>query len=236
MTNNPNPNRPDPSGFNHPEGYSAYNPNTEANSYGQSGYDQYGQPGQSGYDQSDFGQYGQQSGYGQPGDYGQPGYEQYGQTGFGQDSYAQQGYGQQGYGQFPGYGAAAPAPKNSMATAALVVGIIALIFIVLFFPFALILGLAAIILGFLGIRRAKDVEVAVQSAGAPSGKGKAITGLVLGVVSLVVSGAIFAFGFQIAQQVLESGMIERCEQYQDDPQKLQECIQKEVMDSIESNN
>ncbi|MCP1387219.1 hypothetical protein M5J20_03330 [Corynebacterium sp. TA-R-1] len=231
MTNNPNPNRPDPSGFNHPEGYSAYNPNTEANSYGQSGYDQYGQPGQSGYDQSDFGQYGQQSGYGQPGDYGQPGYEQYGQTGFGQDGYAQQGYG-----QFPGYGAAAPAPKNSMATAALVVGIIALIFIVLFFPFALILGLAAIILGFLGIRRAKDVEVAVQSAGAPSGKGKAITGLVLGVVSLVVSGAIFAFGFQIAQQVLESGMIERCEQYQDDPQKLQECIQKEVMDSIESNN
>ena len=192
-------------------GYSAYNPSGQEPDYGS--YGQQSDHGQTG--QSNFGQYAQDS------------YSQYGQdSGYGQ--YGQDGYGQQPY---PGYGPVVVAPKNSMSTAALVVGIIALIFIVLFFPFAIVLGLVSIVLGFLGIRRAKDIQAGVHVPGANSGKRKAIAGIVMGAISLVVSAALFVFGYQIAQEVLDSGMIEKCEQYQDNPQELQECIQREVLNN-----
>lgn len=42
------------------------------------------------------------------------------------------------------------APRNGMGTAALVLGILALVFSILFFPAGLVMGVLAIIFGFIG--------------------------------------------------------------------------------------
>lgn len=138
-----------------------------------------GQPGQ---------QAPQQPGYQQPG-YQQPGYQQ---PGYQQPPYQQGGYQQGAYqqGQYPqaqyqaGYPAGQPSRTNGLAIAALVVGIISLL--LSFIPFvniaAILGGIAALVLGFLGLRKAKE--------GTVGGRGMSITGLVLGVVSVLISIAV----------------------------------------------
>lgn len=80
------------------------------------------------------------------------------------------------------YSPMAPRRTNGMAIASLVCG-----FLGFCVPF--LLGLVAVILGALGIRKANDPQVA-------SGKGLAITGLILGILSLgmwtLFGGGIFA--------------------------------------------
>jgi hypothetical protein len=99
----------------------------------------------------------------------------------------------QGYYPQPQYGVMAP-PSNGMGTAAGVVGIIAIILI--FIPYVdflgVLLGLLAIIFGAVGIGRANRMG--------GHGKGMAVTGLVLGIISvalfvlllIVVFGAIYS--------------------------------------------
>lgn len=87
---------------------------------------------------------------------------------------------------YAGYGAPMPtAPKNGMGIAALVVGLLSLpaVFTV-FGGFAL--GVVAVILGFLGYRRAR--------AGEATNGGVAIGGIVLGVLGIVVSAVMVAVG------------------------------------------
>jgi len=68
--------------------------------------------------------------------------------------------------------------RNNVATFSLIFGVISVI-IALFIPSgAAILGLAAIVLGFLGLRAVK--------ANGLQGRGQAITGIVLGVIGVVV--------------------------------------------------
>jgi len=201
MTYNPNgsPNdRPDPSGFNHPEGYSSYDA-------GQSGFDQ------GGYDQSSYGQ----SQYSQD-DYGQPTY--------GLDSYGQQSYGQPGaFG-----GQAVPQQVNNLALAALICGVISLVFIVLFFPLAIVLGLVAIVLGVMGMRRAKAIEETNQYGVQTSRRGLAIGGLVTGIITTVISVVLMIVGFKFAQELLDSGIVEACEPYANDTKALEECLEREL--------
>jgi hypothetical protein len=64
--------------------------------------------------------------------------------------------------------------------AALAVGIAALIFAFLFFPLGLLLGIAAIVLGVMGRKRAR-VNPAIGRAG------MALAGLILGVISTLLS-------------------------------------------------
>jgi len=82
------------------------------------------------------------------------------------------------YAQQPGF--PAQAPKNGMATAALVVGIVALLLCLI--PFvnvvSIVGGLVAVVLGVLAMKKAK--------AGAP-GKGMGVAGVVLGAISAVVA-------------------------------------------------
>lgn len=88
-----------------------------------------------------------------------------------------------GYGgpQAPGgYGAPAAPQTNGLAIGSLVTGIISL----LTCGGAGILALVAIVLGFLGLGKAKEAN--------GSGKGMAIGGLVTGALSLII-GAIFLF-------------------------------------------
>ena len=74
--------------------------------------------------------------------------------------------------------------RNGMGTAALVVGVVALVLAVLliFFPIAFVLGILAVIFGFVGIRRADRGEA--------NNRGHALAGLVCGALALVLAISI----------------------------------------------
>lgn len=124
-----------------------------------------------------------------PGD--QPQYG--GQPQYGQPQYGGQPpqYGQQPYPQSPSYGISPGGPgggggqRNGLGIAALVLGIIGLV--TSWFIFGGLLGLLAIILGFVGLGRVRRGEA--------NNRGVSITGIVLGVLSVVIAVLIaVAFG------------------------------------------
>jgi membrane-bound ClpP family serine protease len=87
-----------------------------------------------------------------------------------------------GYGGYP-----AARPRNGMGTAAMVLGILALVLVVLIFfaPLGALLGLLAVIFGILGVLRANRREA--------DNRGQALTGLVTGGVALLV-GLLLTIG------------------------------------------
>jgi hypothetical protein len=96
---------------------------------------------------------------------------------------------------YAGQGAVPPAPRNGMGTAALILAIIGLL--ICWIPFAgflgLVLGLVAMILGFIGRGRAKRGEA--------NNGGVALGGIVLGffaIVGAIASAVIFFFIFKEA--------------------------------------
>ena len=97
------------------------------------------------------------------------------------------GYGQQQYGQ-PGYGGGT-SQTNGFAIAALVLGILAIVTFLTIFG-GLILGVLALVLGIIGLNRAKTTN--------GSGKGMAIAGIITGVIggllSLLILGGLVAIG------------------------------------------
>jgi hypothetical protein len=95
------------------------------------------------------------------------------------------------YGSMPPQGQAPPARPiggGGMATAALVLGILALItsFTVIG---GVLLGLLAIIFGIIGLRRA--------NRGLALGRGRAIAGIILGLLGIVVAGLLIAVGVSL---------------------------------------
>ena len=92
-----------------------------------------------------------------------------------------------------GHGAAPTARRNGMGTAALVIGVVALVLVVLilFAPLGALLGLVALALGIVGLVRA--------NRGQADNRGQAVAGLVTGALALVIGlfftvsiGAFFA--------------------------------------------
>ncbi|WP_424117114.1 DUF4190 domain-containing protein [Rothia mucilaginosa] len=162
--------------------------------------------------QNTYGQ--QQYGYGQDASYqAQP--AQQNQYGYGQDAsyqaqpadynYQQNSYQQQpqqdayGYGQPAGYPYAAPVTKKApgMALAAMILGIAAVL--TGFFVFGALLGIAAIILGVLSLKKVKE---------AGAGKAFALTGIITGAVSVLISICmlfVFISFYQTTQKCLEVG-------------------------------
>ena len=156
----------------------------------------------------------QQYGYGQDASYqAQP--AQQNQYGYGQDAsyqaqpadynYQQNSYQQQpqqdayGYGQPAGYPYAAPVTKKApgMALAAMILGIAAVL--TGFFVFGALLGIAAIILGALSLKKTKEVG---------AGKAFALTGIITGAVSVLISICmlfVYISFFQTAEKCLEVG-------------------------------
>ena len=156
----------------------------------------------------------QQYGYGQDASYqAQP--AQQNQYGYGQDAsyqaqpadynYQQNSYQQQpqqdayGYGQPAGYPYAAPVTKKApgMALAAMILGIAAVL--TGFFVFGALLGIAAIILGALSLKKTKEVG---------AGKAFALTGIITGAVSVLISICmlfVFISFYQTTQKCLEVG-------------------------------
>lgn len=197
---------------------SAQQPSAQQNQYGQFGaqpssQNAYGQNvAQGASAQNAYGQ--QQYGYGQDASYqAQP--AQQNQYGYGQDAsyqaqpadynYQQNSYQQQpqqdayGYGQPAGYPYAAPVAKKApgMALAAMILGIAAVV--TGFFVFGGLLGIAAIILGALSLKKVKEVG---------AGKAFALTGIITGAVSILISicmlFAVISFA-QTAEKCLEVG-------------------------------
>jgi uncharacterized membrane protein HdeD (DUF308 family) len=74
--------------------------------------------------------------------------------------------------------------KNGAGTAALVIGVVALVLavLVIFFPLAALLGIAAAIFGMVGIGRANRGEA--------DNKGHAVAGVVTGLVALVIAAVL----------------------------------------------
>lgn len=134
--------------------------------------------------------YGQDASYqAQPADYNyqQNSYQQHPQ----QDAY--------GYGQPAGYPYAAPVTKKApgMALAAMILGIAAVL--TGFLVFGALLGIAAIILGVLSLKKTKEVG---------AGKAFALTGIIAGAVSILISICMLFVAIslvQATQKCLEVG-------------------------------
>jgi hypothetical protein len=117
-------------------------------------------------------------------------------------------------------GAGAGGPRNGKGVAALVCGGLAALFAVVsfvFFPLGvLVFGIAAVVLGIMGIRRA--------GRGEATNKGQAVAGLLLGVLGLVVFGARTA-AF-VAQHSEELGRYNQCVQAAASDDERDQCQQR----------
>ena len=109
-----------------------------------------------------------------------------------------------------------PTPKNGLGIAALIVGLLSLpaVFTV-FGGFAL--GAIAVILGFLGYRKAKSGEA--------SNGGMAIGGIVLGALGIVVSVALLAFGFKMFNEFGGRDLMDCMREAGSDSAAQQQCQQ-----------
>lgn len=95
------------------------------------------------------------------------------------------GYGQPAYGGPPPYGMPGTAPRNGLGTAALVLGILALLATVTVIG-GVLLGILAVVLGAIGRGRAKRGEA--------TNGGSALAGLICGAIAVVLSLALVAVG------------------------------------------
>lgn len=148
-----------------------------------------------------------------------------------QPDYASREAGYPGYGMGAGYdngettyGYAQPQgvqENNGLALAALILGILSIPAILTVFG-GIILGVIAIILGIVGIRKAKSI------VGPGARKGMAVTGLVLGLIAAIASAAMFAFGAFFAQD-----LVEECGEFQNDQERFEQCIDDAVDRKIE---
>ena len=142
--------------------------------------------------------------------YGQPSGQGYGSQPSGQPY--DQGYGQQPYGTQP-YGAQGGRRRNGLGIAALVLGVLALLtgLVVI----GGLLGLVAIVLGFLGRGRVKRGE-------ADNG-GMALAGIVLGVLGIVLAGLALAAGFSLLNSDEFSSYTECARSADGDRAALEQC-------------
>lgn len=121
--------------------------------------------------------------------------------------YGSQPYPGEQYGGQP-YGAPPAGPKrNGFGVAALVLGILALLTSLFIVP-GLILGVLAVIFGFLGRRRA--------SRGEADNGGLAITGLVLGLLAVVISVVLAIAAGSVLNRIVNTP----------EGQRLTECLQQ----------
>ena len=95
----------------------------------------------------------------------------------------------------PGWPAPPSAPRNGMGTAALVVGIIALI--TSFFLIGGLLGIIAVILGIIGLVRARRGEA--------TNRGMAIAGIVTGALAILIAIVVGVFLADNADEIEDLG-------------------------------
>lgn len=127
-----------------------------------------------------------------------------------------------GYGIYPG---AAPILRNGMGVAALVVAIIALLLSITVAG-AVVLGITAVILGFIGRARVRRSE-------ADNG-GVALSGIVLGVIA-IIAGLLFVpfFWVPVFKQAGASDYVDCLQQAGQDSSMAQQCAD-ELRQSLEN--
>lgn len=119
------------------------------------------------------------------------------------------------YGDYHGYPPPGPVtPKNGLGVASLVVAIIALFSVV----GGVVLGVVAIILGFLGRGRVKRGEA--------NNGGIAIAGIVLGVLSIILSIVVIGIAIWGFNEVGGTDYVECLSRAGSDQQAVQECADK----------
>ena len=118
--------------------------------------------------------------------------QQYGQQPYDQQQYGQQPYGP-GWGQ-PGFGS--PTPNNGMGTAALVLGILAIVFC-WFSIIGIPLGIVAIVLGGINLGRVKRGEA--------TNRGATLAGIWTGAIGIVLAIALIVGFFVFAAALGSAG-------------------------------
>jgi hypothetical protein len=124
-----------------------------------------------------------------------------------------------GGGYPPGGGPVAPRYGGGMATAALVLGIIAILtsFTVIG---GVVLGLLAIVLGIVAARRAKR--------GLAPGRGRAVAGIITGAIGLLLSVALIAFGVSLLNSSSVKNLQTCVKNANGDQAAIQKCDQEFV--------
>lgn len=123
-----------------------------------------------------------------------------------------------------GYGDYAPAPRNGLGIGALIVAIIALVSSFSIVG-GIVLGLVAVVLGFLGRARVKRGE-------ADNG-GVALAGIILGVVAVIAGLSFIAVWVGLFKQVGANDYFDCLQQAGQDRDKVQMCAD-EFRSSVES--
>jgi hypothetical protein len=106
------------------------------------------------------------------------------------------------------------APKNGLGVAALVVAIIALISVV----GGVVLGIVAVILGFLGWQKAKRGEA--------TNGGIAIAGIVLGILSIIEALVVIALSVWVFNEVGGTDYMDCLSKAGSDQEAVQQCVDK----------
>jgi hypothetical protein len=122
---------------------------------------------------------------------------------------------------YPGYTPPPTGPSNGLGTASLVVAIVALITLV----GGVVLGVVAVILGFLGWGRAKRGEA--------NNGGVAVAGIVLGFLSIIEAVAVIAFAVWGFDRAGGSDYLECLSNAGAEQQAIQQCIDR-FTDKVEN--
>jgi hypothetical protein len=109
---------------------------------------------------------------------------------------------------------ARPIGGGGMATAALVLGILAVITSFTLIG-GLLLGLLAVIFGIIGLRRA--------NRGLALGRGRAIAGIILGLLGMVLAGALIAIGVSLFNSEEGKNLQDCLKNAGSDKSQIQQC-------------
>lgn len=116
---------------------------------------------------------------------------------------------------YGGYGAPVPAAaRNGFGIAALIIGLLSLPAVFTVFG-GFLLGVVAIILGFLGYRKAKSGEA--------TNGGMAIGGIVFGALGIIVSIALLAVGFKLFNEFGGRDLVDCMREAGNDTAAQQQC-------------
>jgi hypothetical protein len=124
-------------------------------------------------------------------------------------------------GQYPGAGYPAAGRRNGMGTAALVLGVVAivLVLLLLFSPVGAFLGLLAVLFGILGIIRANRGEA--------DNRGQAVAGLVTGGIALLVGAFLtISIGLWFSTHVADFNRFGQCIEDAVGPDAREECARE----------
>lgn len=112
-----------------------------------------------------------------------------------------------------------PAPRNGKGTASLALGLASLALMALLPPLALVLAVAAVVLGLMGRARALRGE--------STNPGQALAGIVTGAIGVVISvGLLISAGVFVVNHQIQIQRLSRCERHATTSAAQRACIRE----------